>query len=122
MSARTRLDLPRKSGSSLRDNLEAAERATGETLIEEPDVPPAGNFLWTCFWELSLGRGNTGWGPAPLSWADMAAYAGLNGIDFGPWESGTLRRMDLAFLQAASTETKNTGKSGNVDGLGANKD
>ena len=78
----------------------------GEPLIEEPDVPAAGEYLWGLFWDMSLGRGNGGWGPEPLSWADMAAYAGLNGITFNPWESKALRRMDLAFLGAVADAGK----------------
>jgi hypothetical protein len=98
--------MPRKNGSTLRDNIEAAEQATDKDLVEEPEVPAAGEFLWICFWELDLGRGGTGWGPAPLAWADMAAWAAMNGIDFGPWESRALRRMDLAWMSAAEKLNK----------------
>jgi hypothetical protein len=37
-------------------------------------------------------------GPEPLSWSDIASWAGLMGIRLAEWEVQALRAMDCEFL------------------------
>ena len=69
--------------------------------LEEPQVPPGGSDFWTWFWELADGRGGNGFGPLPLSWQDMDAWARISGIELQPWQARILRAMDAAWLEAA---------------------
>lgn len=68
--------------------------------LAPPDIPPGGEEIWNWFWELHAGRGATGFGPLPLSWGDMDAWARLAGLAPRPWEAAILRRMDAAWLDA----------------------
>lgn len=97
--------MPRQDGSTLRDHLEVAETATGERLIEDPEIPAAGEHLWNWFWELHSGRGG-GFGPSPLSYQELAAWARLTGSEPGPWEVRALRKMDNACLAALAANQK----------------
>jgi hypothetical protein len=99
---RADLDLPLKDGTTLRGHYQAAERQTGKSFIDEPEIPPAGEHLWIWFWEINAGRGSTGWGPAPLSYQEIDAWARLSGCDLRPWEVRVLKSMDGAFLAAAA--------------------
>lgn len=67
-----------------------------------PDIPPDGDVLWQWFWELSSARASSGYGPQPVGWADMAAWARLTGIDLAPWQALALRRMDETYLKTCA--------------------
>ena len=109
-----RLDSPRADGTSLRDHLEAAEAATGETLFEEIDIPPEAEHLWLWFWDLHAGRGSNGWGPAPIGYADIEAWSRLYGTEPTPWEVQTLRQMDNSYLAAHGALHRKKDKTGTL--------
>lgn len=66
--------------------------------LEQPEIPEGFEVVWNWFWELHQGRGHTGFGPLPLGFADMAAWAAISGIELSPWLASALRSMDLAWL------------------------
>ncbi len=111
MQEHVRLDSPHADGTTLRDHLEAAEAAIGETLFEEIDIPAEAEHLWLWFWELHAGRGSTGWGPASIGYADIEAWSRLCGTEPSPWEVHTLRQMDNAYLAAHSTPHRKKDKT-----------
>lgn len=96
------LDFQRKDGSTLRQNLQQAERSTGKKLIEDPEVPDAGEHLWAWFWQLSEARPEGFSGPGPLTFGEIAAWAGLTGARPHPWEVETIKAMDRAFLASVA--------------------
>ncbi|MEG2140689.1 MAG: hypothetical protein RRY20_07885 [Bilophila sp.] len=111
--------MPGTDGTTRRDHIEQLCKQKGKTPEElgfateetedDLDVPDDGAYLWNWFQELSSGRGNNGFGPSPLGWADMAAWAQLTAIPLTPYETLTLRSMDTAYLTAcADTQKKNT--------------
>lgn len=55
-------------------------------------------YLWEWFVELHMGRGNSGWGPHPISYSDMAAWAQLMGHALTMFEVSTLRLLDAAYM------------------------
>lgn len=69
-----------------------------------PDIPAAGEGLWSWFLELHQGRPDYGFGPARLTWADMDAWARCFQIDLTPYELSTLKSMDLAYLGALAEQ------------------
>lgn len=94
VKAVTELDTPRKNGTTLRQNLEQAGQP-----IDVPELPLAGWHLWDWFWDLHQARGG-GFGPAPLSYAEIEAWARLQLAHPRPWEVSVLRLMDGAYLSA----------------------
>lgn len=82
-------------------DLEDALRGFG---LERPRVPHGWECLWQWFWELSAGRGHNGFGPLPLTWPDVAAWAEISGITLQPWQAAVFRAMDAAWLEAAAKQ------------------
>ena len=76
--------------------------------LEEPDIPAGWEVFWEWFWELSSGRGHTGFGPQPLSWQDMEAWARISGIELQPWQALVFRAMDQAWLAAVAKRSKDS--------------
>ena len=74
--------------------------------LAPPDVPEDGAALWAWFWELASGRGSNGFGPQPISWGDMVAWATTYCIDLQPWQATILRAMDGAWLASTSEKHK----------------
>lgn len=74
--------------------------------LERPEIPEGWEHLWQWFWELSAGRGHNGFGPLPLTWPDIAAWAHTGGIDLQPWQAAVFRAMDAAWLKEAATQSK----------------
>ncbi len=111
---------PGADGTTRRDHIEEAARQLGKTPEElwpaedEADdaleVPEGGECLWNWFQELSAGRGNNGFGPTAISWADIEAWARLTAIELTPYETLTLRSMDAAFLSAHAAEAEKRNK------------
>lgn len=57
------------------------------------------------FRELSRGRGSSGFGPNPLSWSDLEAWAARMGRNPAPWEVGALFMLDEAWCRIAMAES-----------------
>lgn len=100
----------------MRDHFEQLVKQTGKNpdelglaLAEKErggEVPFDGEFLWGWFWELHQGRKNSGFGPNPLSWTEMEAWAQVTEIRLTPFEALTFRAMDNAFLAALNRKQK----------------
>lgn len=78
--------------------------------LEQPAIPEGFEDVWAWFWELHQGRGHTGFGPLPLSWGDMAAWAGISGIRAAPWLIRLFRAMDTAWLDEYARAQKKKAK------------
>lgn len=100
------MDTPKKDGSTLRQNLAKAEEATGQALIEHPELPIGGAMLWEWFWELDCARAYTGSGPAPITYTDIAAWAQLTKAEPEEWEVRALKMMDSARMDETAKVTK----------------
>lgn len=87
-------------GASLRDHLEAVARATGvrPPELDPPPVPAGLAHVWRWFGDLSTGRRLGAFGPAPLGWDDIAAWAALAGAKPTPADLDALRELDAAYL------------------------
>jgi hypothetical protein len=95
-----------KEGFSV-DAAIAKGRELPEWFLEEPDLPPGGQFFFQAFQDLSTGRQ---WGehPGPISWQSIVAYAAYHSLD----ESATdvllnvIRTMDNAYLDWLGEQIK----------------
>ena len=70
-----------------------------QELREAPPFPSIAGHVWGWFQELQEGRSGNGFGPNPLSFAEIAAWASLTGRRPQPWEVRALKKIDLAYLE-----------------------
>ncbi len=97
--------MPSKDGPSLRQRLENRETHFGirdPSLDEIPRPPAAALYLFGWFNELSGGRQSNGFGPAPFSFAEIAAWSELRGVRLAPWEVDCLKLLDRLWLKTWS--------------------
>lgn len=62
--------------------------------------------MWGWFVELSAARRQTGFGAAPLAWADIAAYFGLRGFRPARWQLAAISSLDSTFLTTIAAHQK----------------
>ncbi len=109
MSAREmfKLDRPGKDGVSLRNHLETVERATGVRPdgLNVSEFPRVVRHVMGWFWELNSGRSSSGFGPNPISYAEISAWGSLTGTILRPPEIRILRAIDGAFLSVMNEAT-----------------
>lgn len=97
-----------KDKRTLRQHLEmlAGRKPEVRKEIDGPQVPQPVRYLVEYWYELGLGRGTGAWGPAPLTWQDIAGWARVTGTAVTGGEAVVLMRMDRAFLSAAMPTVK----------------
>ncbi|WP_435406470.1 phage tail assembly chaperone [Pseudomonas juntendi] len=80
--------------------MEQVERAAGRrpAQLDGPELPAAVDHVWGWYLELHAARGGSGFGPSPIGFTEMAAWAALTGNHPSPWEVETLRALDQAHL------------------------
>lgn len=78
-----------------------------ERIIESGDPPWPLEHLWEWFAELAAARTGNGFGPNPISYAEIASWAALRCAAPSAWEVSLLRRMDSAWLMASRPPDKN---------------
>lgn len=83
--------------------LEDFEARTGkrEEALDADPCPEPVRYLWQAFCEISATRGNNGFGPNPLSWSEIEAWARLDGRILFQFERTALLMLDRVFLEMA---------------------
>ena len=94
-----RLSKPGEDGVPLREKLGKA-RANG--LQKLPQMPTALEHVWHWFRDLSFARTSNGFGPNPITYAEIAAWRDLTLAMPNPWEVSLLKRLDRAYLEEMS--------------------
>lgn len=84
----------------MREHLEAVERISGKRPkeLDGPQPPEGALYLWDWFTQLHNARGG-GWGPAPISWEAIDAWARRMRVDPRPWELEVIREIDALYLR-----------------------
>lgn len=87
------------------------ERTGGEParLRDAPELPAMLEPLWADFIELHNSRGSTGFGAAPITFADIDAWQRVVGLHLRPWEIAAIRAADNAYF-AAMPKPKGSGQ------------
>lgn len=62
--------------------------------------------VWGWFLELAATRSAGGWGPNPISYSDISAWAGLTGVAIRAPEVRTLVLLDRLWLEGYSEGAK----------------
>lgn len=95
-----------KDGNSYRDHLQGqlkrARTPERQAELEEelalPPFPEALRYLWTAFVRMRRRNAGNGYGPTPITWADIDAYSRLSGLRLQPWEIEIIELLDDRFL------------------------
>lgn len=72
-----------------------------------PELPAGCLPLWNVFCELSARRGSTGFGPAPLSWADLQGWQAVYGARLSPWEIDRIFEIDALWVTTVAESQAN---------------
>ena len=93
--------LPNGQGT-YRDELESFARQTGRTPFElrGHEMPLELAHVWGWFRELSAVRGSNGWGPNPISYREIEAWAGLTGALITAPEVQLIMQLDGLYIAA----------------------
>lgn len=91
----------------MRDHLEGMiARAKGDRRdklllkLAGPPLPSGAECIWSWFCDLAAGRGG-GFGPAAISWMEVAAWQTLRRTQLADWELDLIRALDNAYLRIA---------------------
>lgn len=78
---------------------------------KKPGPPPRGaEHLWRAFVELDAARGGNGFGPNPIGFADIQAWAILTDNPLAPWEVRAVRMLDDAYLESLAPPAEDVPK------------
>ena len=75
-------------------------------LNKEPELYPAVAHIWAWFVQLSVRRGG-GFGPAPLTYQELDAWARRLEIDPTPWEIEQIMVIDDVNMLVSSEKSAN---------------
>ncbi|MFZ5690531.1 MAG: phage tail assembly chaperone [Pseudomonadota bacterium] len=89
----------------LRETLVSALQRHLASPNEEPDIPPAGLRIWKIFCDLNATRA-IGFGPCPISYLEIEAYASMMRTPIRPFEIEIVRALDRALLEHAGNRVK----------------
>lgn len=81
-------------------------RADIEQRLDGPDLPIELVPLWDIWCDLQGSRPSTGFGMGLLEYAEIETYARLVGITLSPWELGTIKAADYAWMTSYATQQK----------------
>jgi hypothetical protein len=76
-----------------------------------PECPEVLFYLWRWFLEI-LGGVASGFGPAVVTWADLAAWCALTGVQLAPWEARALIALGAARASIVAEEKPGNGGQG----------
>ena len=80
-------------------------KGADKVLQEEPELYPTVRHIWRWFCQLNATRGG-GWGPAPLTFQDLSAWAALMRTEPTPWELEMLLMIDGISLRVDAEKSK----------------
>jgi len=84
--------------------LESVARQTGRRHkdLDGPEMPTELSYLWGWFQELGAQRSSNGWGPNPISYSEIRAWAALSGTLIHASEVRVIVALDAIYRIAVS--------------------
>jgi len=109
----TELNTPDANGNTLKQSLEfveksrpshwqADERLNGKSFTTPKEFHLYGAALLQMYYSMTAGRQSGYMGVQPLSWSDVKAWLDMNEFHLTPFEIGTLKRLDVAYVNKLS--------------------
>lgn len=66
-------------------------------------------YLWTAFRRIRNRNGGNGYGPTPISWADLDAFDRLSGLRLLPWEIEIIELLDDLNMASRNADADDEG-------------
>jgi alpha-ketoglutarate-dependent taurine dioxygenase len=111
-----KLDVPDKSGKTLRTNIEQAiqslpqkdpKRAELEEELQKgQNIPENLEHVWNWFWSLHYARTHSANGPNPITYSEINSWSKLTNTKVRPTEINILRRLDTTYLEFVAEQQK----------------
>lgn len=89
-----------------------ADRAAeidGELFV--PQLPTSLTYLWNIFTRLSARRGNNGFGPSLVTYADLMAFQMVTGFALSAWEVEMIEMLDGIYLSVVAESRRDHKKA-----------
>jgi hypothetical protein len=94
----------RAGDAAVSEHMASVARQLGKPLEQvagkPPDLPEGARLIWRAFLEMHNTRAG-GFGPGPITYAEIDAWQRVMCSRLLPWEVDALRKVDDAFLQSA---------------------
>lgn len=103
------LSKPQEDGTPLLAHLQSAMRQTGrmpDMIANAPPMPAGCSQLWHDFLELHGSRGSSGFGLSRITFADLANWQLVRGVQLSQWEVDVIRRADDLWLAEFAPKPK----------------
>lgn len=91
------------------DHYAALEKAGLWKRPKGPTLHPEMAYLWNAFARLHAARGSSGFGPAPISFSEIAAFDTLTAANLTAWEVEAIRALDDEYLTNRTEEQTTDG-------------
>lgn len=101
--------MPGKDGTRPRDHLEkmAYQKGKRPAALDSVVIPDGWGLLWDIFGALSARRGNSGFGPQPLTFMEIESWARLFQVRLSVMEVRLIEAMDGAFMRFIQDKNDN---------------
>ncbi|HEY0838178.1 MAG TPA: hypothetical protein VGE72_29995 [Azospirillum sp.] len=98
-------------GATAADHYRAAARAghaAAQAMLDRLEAPPpyGSEHLWRWFLDLHGRRGSNGYGPNPLDFREIQAWAAVAGLRPAPWEIEVITALDDAYLRHQAEQAR----------------
>jgi hypothetical protein len=84
----------------------SVERQTGKTpaALEGPPLPADAEHVWRWFLSLHTGRSSNGFGPNPISWADISAWISITQTTVRASEVAAIMMVDTLWMEQRASD------------------
>lgn len=97
-----------EDGKTTREHYISAWKSTGNRpkQLDQPILDDLISHVWVWFLDLHRVRGNTGFGPATITYSDISCWSKLLGIELRVWEIKALCLLDKAYISESMKTSK----------------
>jgi len=74
--------------------------------VDDEDMPILAARAWQGWQHLHQARGSNGYGPMPISFTEVHAFAALSGIGLLPWEVELIRAFDGEYMRITAERSE----------------
>jgi hypothetical protein len=81
-------------------------RAELEAELATPPLPVPARLTWNWYWRIRRRKGSSGFGPSPIEWPDIDAFARHARVTFTDWDLEIIEMLDDVYLSEHSKNSQ----------------